>query len=283
LILRLVDYSRQQPCTLATHRRLLILTEGMQPIWEGLQCRRWSPAQMEALQRQLESLDLLGDYPATVRNDAFAQADFWESIIPTSGKPRVPTFQRKEPDIDRITRLIQLVYPTGWSLLNQAAIHRYHLDVSSRGIDMKNRVLLQSPRPDAEPQTSSDPLFRVFVVPRIRELFSGAMEDFTRAQTLVNEAALACALERYRLARGSFPEALEALVPEFTARLPHDIINGKPLAYRRTTDGFILYSIGINGEDDNGRQSPRPEGYIGQFPEFTQGDWVWATPARDNP
>jgi len=67
------------------------------------------------------------------------------------------------------------------------------------------------------------------------------------------------------------------------AKLPHDIINGKPLIYRNTTDGFILYSVGINGMDEGGRPSPRLARHSAPYPQFNQGDWVWATLARNNP
>ena len=53
-------------------------------------------------------------------------------------------------------------------------------------------------------------------------------------QTLVNEAQIACALERYHLAHDEYPETLDALSPQFIEKIPHDIINGQPLKYRRT-------------------------------------------------
>ena len=64
---------------------------------------------------------------------------------------------------------------------------------------------------------------------------------------------MAIALERYRLAHGEYPESLDVLAPQFMAKLPHDIINGQPLHYRRTSDGqFVLYSVGWNETDDGG-------------------------------
>jgi hypothetical protein len=104
-------------------------------------------------------------------------------------------------------------------------------------------------------------------------LVAMAMPNFTKAaqvtaqnQTLANEAYIACGLERYRLARGQYPETLEALVPQFAEKLPHDIIGGQPLRYHRTADGqFVLYSVGWNGKDDGGAP--------GQT--IAEGDWVW--------
>jgi hypothetical protein len=277
LALRMVGFAMQQPWVMAAHRRLEAFAESIQPIWEALQDHRWSPLQLTALQSQLENLDLLGFYHATVRNDALAQADLLESMIPTSGRPRVPTFRWEEPTNDAIGKLIRWAYPTGWSLQNQAAVHRYHLDVTSRHIDANSRVITPVSPSAARAGATSDPLYRVVLFPRTRELFVTAAEGFVHAQTVVHLATLACALERHRLSTGSHPETLDALVPGFVAQLPHDILNGKPLIYRRTTNGFTLYSVGGNQVDDGGRPGSRPLRDGSSLPRFGEGDWVWAS------
>ena len=94
------------------------------------------------------------------------------------------------------------------------------------------------------------------------------------AQTAADQTVLACALERYRLANGQFPEKLEALVPRFVTQLPNDVITGEPYKYRRTDDShFVLYSIGWNEKDDGGMPGKA------LFDE-TQGDWVWTYPEK---
>ena len=96
--------------------------------------------------------------------------------------------------------------------------------------------------------------------------FLRASQPLARNQTLINEAYLACGLERYRLAHGAYPDTLEALVPQLVDKLPHDLIGGQPLKYRRTAnDQFLLYSIGWNGKDDGGVAGSTT----------TDGDWVW--------
>ena len=83
--------------------------------------------------------------------------------------------------------------------------------------------------------------------------YSKALQVFVYNQNLADEAQIACALERYRLAHGEYPETLDALVPQFMETIPHDIIGGQPLHYRRTDDGkFLLYSVGWNETDDGG-------------------------------
>jgi len=56
-----------------------------------------------------------------------------------------------------------------------------------------------------------------------------ARTEFAFGQTRVNEAIVACALERYRQAQGQFPESLEPLSPRFLPNMTHDLITGAPL------------------------------------------------------
>ena len=100
------------------------------------------------------------------------------------------------------------------------------------------------------------------------------------AQTSVDLARVAVALERYRLAHGEFPESLDALAPQFMEKIPHDIIGGQPLHYRRTDDGqFVLYSVGWNETDDGGVvgfTKARRHRWT-----FDKGDWVWRYPQKN--
>jgi len=110
---------------------------------------------------------------------------------------------------------------------------------------------------------------------------ANASVKFVQAQTVTDLAHVAIALERYQLARGEFPETLAALDPQFIAKLPHDVMNGQPLKYRRTTDGsFVLYSVGWNETDDGG-VVVRKIGKDGKEGGADQdvGDWVWRYPA----
>ncbi|MBP9900226.1 MAG: hypothetical protein KBH45_02115, partial [Verrucomicrobia bacterium] len=110
---------------------------------------------------------------------------------------------------------------------------------------------------------------------------------FAQSQTQVDLARVACGLERYRLAHNQYPETLDALAPQFITKLPHDVINGQPLKYRRTDDGsFILYSIGWNEKDDGGFIPAKKDGKTvngreeGKSVNLTEGDWVWRYPAN---
>jgi hypothetical protein len=101
---------------------------------------------------------------------------------------------------------------------------------------------------------------------------SACVMKVARIQSQVDLARTACALERFRLAHGNYPETLAALAPQFIENLPHDIINGQPLHYRRTDDGrFVLYSVGWDETDDGGKIFFTKTGSV----DNKKGDWVW--------
>ena len=100
-----------------------------------------------------------------------------------------------------------------------------------------------------------------------------------RAQNAVTLAYTACALERFRLAHGQFPEKLDALVPQFAKSVPLDLMTGQPLKYRRTDDGlFVLYSVGIDRVDDGGVTKVGKRAI--RTADEERGDWVWRYPAK---
>jgi hypothetical protein len=74
------------------------------------------------------------------------------------------------------------------------------------------------------------------------------------AHLLVAQTALA--VERYRLASGGLPSRLEDLAPTYILRVPPDPFDGRPLRYRRLPTGYVVYSIGRDEVDDNGRERP---------------------------
>jgi hypothetical protein len=61
------------------------------------------------------------------------------------------------------------------------------------------------------------------------------------------------AAERYRLAQGKFPDQLEQLVPDYLPSVPHDPFDGQPLRIYSREDKFAVYSVGMDGKDDGGK------------------------------
>jgi hypothetical protein len=74
---------------------------------------------------------------------------------------------------------------------------------------------------------------------------------------------MAVGLKRHKKITGSYPEAVNGIVPEFIEELPADPFSGDPYIYRREGDGFALYSVAVNQIDDGG------------VPDWLEGDIVW--------
>lgn len=63
---------------------------------------------------------------------------------------------------------------------------------------------------------------------------------------------LLLALAAYRADHGKYPPRLADLAPKYLPKIPDDLFSGKPLVYKPTADGYLLYSVGENGTDDGG-------------------------------
>jgi hypothetical protein len=104
-----------------------------------------------------------------------------------------------------------------------------------------------------------------------------ALENVPRraatAQTSADQAILACALERYRLAKGQYPEDLQSLPPQFISELPKDVFTGASYKYRRADGSFVLHSVGWNEQDDGGTMGK-------VLFDDRSGDWTWEYPAH---
>ena len=72
---------------------------------------------------------------------------------------------------------------------------------------------------------------------------------------------LVFALETYRRDKGGYPDALDALREGYIAEVPLDPFSGEALRYVKEDEKYLLYSVGPNGIDDEGRNhSDEPKG-----------------------
>lgn len=81
------------------------------------------------------------------------------------------------------------------------------------------------------------------------------------------------ALLRYRKDKGIYPDDLDTLLAEaYVREIPIDPYSGRPMGYRKTADGFLLYSWGENLADDGGRLGMGP---TGKPRMWAPNDWVF--------
>jgi hypothetical protein len=74
-----------------------------------------------------------------------------------------------------------------------------------------------------------------------------------RARQTEENLDLAFALAWCRRERGHYPQSLDELAPKYITRVALDRFSGRALVYRPTEDNYQLYSVGVNGVDEQGR------------------------------
>jgi hypothetical protein len=78
------------------------------------------------------------------------------------------------------------------------------------------------------------------------------VDAFARLEARRNALVAAIAAERHRQQSGSYPAKLDDLVPSFLPAVPSDPFTGQPLRIIAGPDELVIYSVGLNGMDDQG-------------------------------
>ena len=64
---------------------------------------------------------------------------------------------------------------------------------------------------------------------------------------------------RYKKDRGRYPTGPDELVESgYISQLSRDFYSNGPMQYKITDDGFMLYSVGLNFEDNGGKMGTNP-------------------------
>jgi hypothetical protein len=78
-------------------------------------------------------------------------------------------------------------------------------------------------------------------------------ESADRAEQMRRNLELAFVFLAFKKDTGKYPTTLAELAPKYLPSVPDDLFSGKPLIYKPTENGYLLYSVGVNGKDDSGR------------------------------
>jgi hypothetical protein len=186
---------------------------------------------------------------------------------------------------------LSLILPQGIYLNNASTMVRLEMEHVLRPLRtpawdqiFRHAVTLDAILKDAEEHLSRNISMMASV--RLIPKPTGLVERIIYCQAIVNQAVIACALERHRFAHGSYPDSLVGLTLANGKPLPLDPFTQKPLHYRRSDYGrYILWSISLNGIDHHGlrphwRINPAVSNPVISNPYTNKddGDWVWAFP-----
>lgn len=110
------------------------------------------------------------------------------------------------------------------------------------------KLLAKGPPDKAVAKAAGDVLISL-LAPAVRKV-QGAAD---RAEQIQRNLHVAFALAAYRAENKRYPEKLDALAPKYLAAVPGDVFSGKPIVYKPSEKGYLLYSVGQNGVDEEGR------------------------------
>lgn len=268
--LNVAELLREEPLLISQLVRFAQGVVAVRTLWEGLAEHRWTDTQLATFQEQLGRLDYLGGLILAFEGERVVSIMALDEAIagpPSSGHARgIPRVARKS-------------LPLGWLRENQVALARTLTgllkalraqvdDAKLVGLAGSFVMRTEVERLERMP-VSPTTVFAKLVIPALASTEAKAAKIQTTAQLAIT----VCALERHRLAHGSYPETLDQLVPAFLPEPPLDPMTGQPFHYRRTDDGwFLLYSVGEDGKDDGGVFRAEKGEPI--------KDWPWPLPTR---
>jgi hypothetical protein len=292
LCFRLIGSSKSDPKLISQLVRMAMLRGILQPIWEGVGTHRWNEQQLESFQNELLAIDFLSDYERTMRYEYAYRISLISDLrrgdlrapdyvdmftIITGGTGGRDDARKQMAPVARVLQLYLASCPSGWLYQDQIKIGRFSQKSILPLVDVKaQRVYAKQFQGSERQRPKITGTIHNSLVDIPEWSATGSECHFAQGQTARNEAMVACALERYHIHYGQYPDSTKALSPEFIQDIPHDVIDGNPLRYRRTADGgFVLYSIGWD-EIDNGGVVDKEATFWGRT-----GDWVWQCPPTE--
>ena len=284
LNLRVADSLNADPFLISYLVRAAAFQIVVHSIWEGLAEHKWSDAQLKELQTLLARYDFIADMKSPF--DSERAAGILTADLLAEGKFTLNLLtDDPNPTRGSAANAFGKIMPRGWydrEKLNYLQLYNLQLDgaFDPRAKRVFPEKIAAGTNAVEQALAGRNPISTILIRHQLlAAIMLPALGNIPKkgaaAQVAADQALLATALERYRLAHGQYPESLDALVPDLISALPHDVIGGELYKYHHTADSFLLYSVGWNTTDDGGQV-----GMKGHSIDLSQGDWVWGIPPK---
>lgn len=254
--------------------RLVAVDNALGCAAEGMARHQWSEAQLVWFSDFARGCNFLADFATSQRTEAAMSAQYWSWA--RQHREQADWMLGQEYSSSKWIRWM----PGGWFYRHQLAVVKDALDDRLSEVDTARRRYVRPPvQAEADTRLGREKVIHSLFTPRVeyaerREWRLG----WARGQVAIDQFVIAVALERHWLRHRAYPEKLDALVPEFLDRIPHDLFDGKPMRYRREGEqGFVLWSVGFDGKDDKAGPlhfAGNQGGSVGE----EMGDLVWRYP-----
>ncbi len=228
--------------TVITREMIVLMME--KPIQMGIREHCWTDDELARFEQGLKDWDLVYEFSAALRRERAAANEFIALALNDHSLVEAgETFK----DFSSIEKAIAS-YGYPFTLVTDQA--SYNLGVQ-RLIDWIEGLEADTEAKSPEVYLARFPMrgfhpLSVAAVPRFRSF----VFPIVAMQNEAAETRIACALERFRIARGAYPQLPKELIPAYLTGVPRDVVGNRQFTYRLKTDGsFSLDARGLDGSE----------------------------------
>ncbi len=273
-ILRMSEALRNEPHLIGLLMQFSLLDKANGIFRDMLSSGLWKADELTAIEHKLNAQNLIAGFRLAMASERATMTTEFDRLS------RVSTHEFREMfgstlGGDAMDDAAIALYPRGWIHLCKVKGNELHDTLIAdyapvNGVEPEFIARRSDNSPLRQLQNlSTFDRYRYALIVLAMPIYSSVEDSFLDSQTRLTSARIACALERIRLSTGAFPESLDAVAPHFGGTIPSDICDGKPMRYRRTTDGYELWSVALNRVDDGGTHLPKKDD------RKKQPDWLW--------
>ncbi len=249
-IFRISDHAGRDPMLIGCLVSYAIHKTGLQQLEEVLSAGDPSQAVCHQLLQQLSAIDNRARFARAMLGERAMGSVAFEQLL------RLPADAAGVLDPDHPRRLVlplRLYLTLGRPLLNldELAYYRFMEEVIAA-------AALAYPQSKEGAEAACNtldhlPVYRSLLSRQVVPAYTRAVESTEADTAVLGAGRLAVGLKLYRYQHGRYPASLDALAP----LLPLDPFTQKPYHYRTEGNGFVLWSVGPDLEDNHGAE---PEG-----------------------
>jgi hypothetical protein len=270
---QLAESQSGQPVLVSYMVGMTIESISMQVVWEGLRRGAWSNAELRDIEARLAKKNTALDIQHSLRGE---RATMLAVLSETKYLDLISLISSGEADSGNpgafLGIALSALRPRGWLDLEKREYARLLQDYLISGlVSPSGRYnVAQFEENSKKVKKSGHSWLDSFQKPMLYMVFpalASIVSQSAHSEAKNRQGILACALERYRQAHGSYPERLDQLDVDPRFRL--DPVTDGDMVYRLENGGYIIYSVGWNLKDDGGAYDPKKK---------NDGDWPWRMP-----
>ena len=259
----------EEPTLIAALIQMSALSTLTSAVGDGLKNHAWAEPELHKIETDLAAIHVLHDYRHGFSSERAFGNSFYDRLYTLTPWQRALEMSQISVPSPFDRQAVVALIPKRIYRDNQLRHNQYLDELIARVSEDETQFDPDHPIPSGPEEAEGFDQYYFFLCNHSVTVFTEVAKRFVHLHTQLDQARLALALERWRLARDAYPETLAELVPDFIAAVPLDVYSRQPMIYWRKDGGtFLLYGVGKNRTDDGGKIDPKRS-------ENSQPDDVW--------